>query len=151
MAFKEIIKFLRKRLIEISTKKGGKNIIFSKKYYALYVFFLVIFFTYTVFLNQINSYSELKEKNLNTLFQSNEVAGLKRYFLDSISSPYKEYQYIIQNNDSIEKILNKYKGLASLYQNCILTKEIKITTAKPKKILNIWFDAHGSQDPPAIE
>ena len=41
MAFKEIIKFLRKRLMEISTKKGGKNIIFSKKYYALYVFFLV--------------------------------------------------------------------------------------------------------------
>ena len=131
MAFKEIIKFLRKRLIEISTKKGGKNIIFSKKYYALYVFFLVIFFTYTVFLNQINSYSELKEKNLNTLFQSNEVAGLKRYFLDSISSPYKEYQYIIQNNDSIEKILNKYK---------VSTKEIKFIAneLKKRKLSNIY-------------
>jgi murein DD-endopeptidase MepM/ murein hydrolase activator NlpD len=131
MAIKEIIKFLRKRLIEISAKKDEKNIIFNKKYYFLYVFFIVIFFTYIVFLNQINSYSELKEKNLSTLVQSNEAAGLKRYFLDNISSPYKEYKYIIQSNDSIEKILNRYK---------VSAKEIKFIAneLKKKKLSNIY-------------
>ena len=131
MAIKEIIKFLRKRLIEISAKKSEKNIIFNKKYYFLYVFFIVIFFTYIVFLNQINSYSELKEKNLSTLVQSNEAAGLKRYFLDNISSPYKEYKYIIQSNDSIEKILNRYK---------VSAKEIKFIAneLKKKKLSNIY-------------
>ena len=131
MTFKDIIKFSRKRFEEISAKKDEKNIIFNKKYYVLFIFFIVIFFTYIVFVNQINSYSKLKEKNLNTLVQSNEATRLKSFFLESISSPYREYEYIIQNNDSIEKILNKYK---------VSAKEIKYIAneLKKRKLSNIY-------------
>ncbi len=131
MTFKDIIKFSRKRFEEISAKKDEKNITFNKKYYVLFIFFIVIFFTYIVFVNQINSYSKLKEKNLNTLIQSNEATRLKSFFLESISSPYREYEYIIQNNDSIEKILNKYK---------VSAKEIKYIAneLKKRKLSNIY-------------
>ena len=34
---------------------------------------------------------------------------IKNFISENIKSPYKEYNYIVQNNDTLEKILKKYK------------------------------------------
>ena len=40
-------------------------------------------------------------------------------FISKINSPYKEIKYLIQNNDSIEKILKKFQCSIRRYQNYI--------------------------------
>ena len=53
------------------------------------------------------------------------------FLISKINSPYKEINYIIKNNDTVEKILKTYK---------IRKKDIKIITVKLKeqKLSNIY-------------
>ena len=104
-------------------QKYGKNLFLQKKIYVYFIFFIVIFFTYIIFSTQIKSYNKLKADNFNVLVSSNEFKNLGNYFLSSLRSPYKEYKYIIQNNDSIEKIFNNYKIISSEVN--YITNELK--------------------------
>ena len=82
----------------------------SPKKYPYYFLVLIIFFTiYVLVVNQIKSHSRIKENSFNSFVKSNEFANIKTYFFESLNSPYKEYNYIIENNDTIEKVLKKYK------------------------------------------
>ena len=112
-------------------QKYGKNLFLQKKIYVYFIFFIVIFFTYIIFSTQIKSYNKLKADNFNVLVSSNEFKNLGNYFLSSLRSPYKEYKYIIQNNDSIEKIFNNYKIISSEVN--YITNELK-----KKKLSNIY-------------
>jgi murein DD-endopeptidase MepM/ murein hydrolase activator NlpD len=62
---------------------------------------------------------------------SKEFLNLSDYFLSKINSPYKEIKYLIQNNDSIEKILKKLD---------VNKNDIKIISnnLKQKKLTNIY-------------
>ena len=81
----------------------------NKKKYLFYFFLIVVFFfVYAVILNQIKLHTELKENNLNSFLKSNEFNNVKNFISENIKSPYKEYNYIVQNNDTLEKILKKY-------------------------------------------
>ena len=131
MAFKEFIKLFKVKLMSFPIQKYGKNLFLQKKIYVYFIFFIVIFFTYIIFLTQIKSYNKLKTDNFNVLVSSNEFKNLGNYFLSSLRSPYKEYKYIIQNNDSIEKILNNYKIISSEVN--YITNELK-----KKKLSNIY-------------
>ena len=82
---------------------------FKKKNYLLYFLALAIFFfLYTLIINQIKSHIKLKENNFNSFLKSNEFNDVKQYVLENLNSPYKEFDYIVQNNDTIEKILKKH-------------------------------------------
>jgi len=81
----------------------------KKKNYLSYFLILVIFFLiYSFAVNQIKSYNNLKKDNFNSFLNSREFKNLKEYVFENLNSPYKEYNYIVQNNDTIEKILKKY-------------------------------------------
>jgi len=73
----------------------------------------------------------MENQNLNSLVESNEFSNLSRYFISKINSPYKEVEYLIQNNDSVEKILKKLDVNAN---------DIKIISLnlKEKKLTNIY-------------
>ena len=131
MAFKEFIKLFKVKLMSFPIQKYGKNLFLQKKIYVYFIFFIVIFFTYIIFSTQIKSYNKLKADNFNVLVSSNEFKNLGNYFLSSLRSPYKEYKYIIQNNDSIEKIFNNYKIISSEVN--YITNELK-----KKKLSNIY-------------
>ncbi len=91
-------------------------------------FFSISFFT----ISNIVSYKDKKnENNLLEVKNSNEFSIFSKYLLSKINSPYSEVNYIIKNNDSIEKILKNYK---------VLNKDIKNITIKlkQKKITNIY-------------
>ena len=73
----------------------------------------------------------MESNNLNTMIRSKDFLNLKNYFISKINSPYAEVQYLIKNNDSIEKILKKYE---------VNSSDIKIISSnlKQKKLNNIY-------------
>ena len=47
--------------------------------------------------------------NLKKITETNEFSNLVDFFTSKINSPYEEIEYVIRSNDTIEKILKKYK------------------------------------------
>ena len=103
----------------------------NKKKYPFYFFLIGIFFViYALVLNQIKSYTELKEKNFYSFLQSNEFSNIKEFVFENIKSPYKEYNYTVENNDTLEKVLKKY-NIDNIEINNLISEIIK------KKLTNI--------------
>jgi murein DD-endopeptidase MepM/ murein hydrolase activator NlpD len=82
-------------------------------------------------IHQIKSYTNSKKNNFNSFLNSNEFNNIKEYIFYNLNSPYREYSYIVQNNDTIEKILKKY-NVDNEDINNIATSVIK------KKLSNIF-------------
>ena len=53
--------------------------------------------------------NEKKSENLKNISDSSEILKLTNFFISKINSPYKEVKYLIKNNDTVEKILRKFK------------------------------------------
>jgi len=131
----------------------------NQKKYLFYFFLISFFFTiYALVLNQVKSHTELKENNFNYFLESSEFSNIKDFILENIKSPYKEYIYTVENNDTLEKILKKYKiknteinkiaievrkkKLFNIYAGT----EIKIVTKKEKedtKIISLFYPIDG--------
>ena len=72
--------------------------------YFIYLFLVILFFTiFIIISNLIKQKNKIESQNLNSMVQSQEFTNLGNYFISKINSPYKEIEYLIQNNDSIEK------------------------------------------------
>jgi len=130
-------------------------IAFRKKKYLLNFFFLAVFFViYTLIVNQIKFYTKLKENNFNSFLKSNEFNNIKEFIFENLKSPYKKYNYTVENNDTLEKVLKKYninkneinniasgiikKKLSNIYAGTkiqIVTKEGKGTD----KIVSLFY------------
>ena len=96
-------------------------------YLLLFVALLIIF----IFVNnQITKKQRIESNNLDKIVKSGEFKGLGEYLISKINSPYEEVEYLIQNNDSIEKILKK------LNVNANDLKKIS-NSLKEKKLTNI--------------
>ena len=132
MTFRDVSNQLGKFLSFFSLKKNPENNIFAIKKYVTYLTsFLVFFFIYIFFSNQIETSNEMKEKKLVNLVGSYEFKNFKNFFLQSLKSPYTEYKYTIKTNDSIEKILRNFN---------VESNEIKqiVNKLKEKKLMNIY-------------
>jgi murein DD-endopeptidase MepM/ murein hydrolase activator NlpD len=130
-------------------------IVLNKKRYLLNFFLLSVFFViYSLIINQITFYTKLKENNFNSFLESNEFNNIKEYIFGNLNSPYREYSYIVENNDTIERVLKKYnienseinkiasqivkKKLSNIYAGT----EIKIVTKQEKdtnKIISLFY------------
>ena len=92
---------------------------------------LLILIVYTKTYNFIKNQKNENEKNLENFFNSEEFVNIKSSFFDSLKSPYIEFNYNIENNDSIGRILKKFR---------VSDKEIQkiIKGLKQKKLTNIY-------------
>ena len=107
---------------------------FIKKKYLFYSFLLLLFFTiYVLILNQIKNYAELKQNNFNTFLKSSEFNHIKNYIFKNLNSPYQEFTYTVQNNDTIDKVLRKFDVDVNDVKN--ITAEIA-----NKKLSNIFLN-----------
>ena len=100
--------------------------------YFFYSFLIVLFFViFIIIFNVANQKNKKEIDNFNLVVKSKEFKNLGNYFISKINSPYKEVKYLIQNNDSIDKILKKL-GINS--------NDIKIISnnLKQKKLTNIY-------------
>ncbi len=103
----------------------------NQKKYPFYFFLVGIFFAiYAVVLGQIKTYTELKESNFNSFLKSGEFYNIKELIFENINSPYKEYNYTVKNNDTLEKVLKKY-DISPTEINNLISEIVK------KKLTNI--------------
>jgi len=123
------------------------NNLLKKTNYLLYFFILAIFFVFYSFgVNQIKSYNSSKKNSFNSFVNSDEFSNIKKYIFENLNSPYKEYNYIVENNDTIEKILKKFNitdedinNIASIIikkklSNIFAKTEVKIVIKKELEV-----------------
>ena len=91
-------------------------------------FFSAFFYVSTSFISKKNT---TNVNNLKEVSKNNEFSNLANFLISKINSPYKEINYVIQNNDTVEKILKKFK---------VQNDDIKKITVKlkEKKLTNIY-------------
>ena len=127
----------------------------NQKKYLFNLFLLAFFFIlYALIVNFIKSHSQLKENNFNSFLKSTEFGNIKEYIFENLNSPYREYNYTVENNDTVEKVLKKYnikKSEVNKIANKIIKKklsniyagtEIKIVTKEEEgtnKIISIFY------------
>ena len=94
--------------------------------------FLVIFsILFFITLNHIDKKNKDNLNNFKEISKNNEFSNFTNYLVSKINSPYEEIIYVIKNNDTVEKILRKFK---------VNTEDIKkiSTRLKEKKLTNIY-------------
>jgi len=94
--------------------------------------FLIIFSgIFFISVNLINKKNKENISNFKEITKNNEFLNLTNFFISKINSPYEEIEYIIKNNDTVEKILKKFK---------IRDEDIKKISLKlkEKKLANIY-------------
>ncbi len=100
--------------------------------YFFYIFLVSLFFIiFIIIINLINQKNKNESQNFEAIIETKEFSNLSNFIISKISSPYKEINYIIKNNDSVEKILKKFS---------INTSDINSISEnlKKKKLTNIY-------------
>ena len=116
-------------------KKASYSVVFLNSTHRRSIFLVSFLTTITavffLIMNLVEKKSYENEKNIKVIANSNEFLNFTNYIKSKISSPYVEVKYVIQNNDTIEKILKKYNVIE------LDVKEIS-TKLKQKKLSNIY-------------
>ncbi len=130
MTLKEFLKKLPFQYSKSNEKRGGSN--FSKNF-SLVIYPVIIIISFIVYNATYKSINNQKSKNAKNLerFFSEEFLDIKSSLFENFKSPYIELSYNIENNDSIGRILNKFK---------ISNNEVQeiIEGLKKKKLTNIY-------------
>ena len=111
MTLKEFLKRFDLLLLLSAGKKS--NIELPKKMgLILYPsIFLIAFVIYSITFNSINNQKNENEKNLEKFFDSEEFTNIKGSFFENLKSPYLEFNYNIENNDSVDKNIYKLDNI----------------------------------------
>ena len=109
------------------------NVFRVQKFNPLLVISFLVIFTGLFFIssNLINMKSKVKEANLEEVTKSSDFANLSNFLISKINSPYKEINYQIKSNDTVEKILKKFN---------VVNEDIKEISLELKKkdLTNIY-------------
>ena len=101
------------------------------------VFFSIIYFFVEMFVSKTN---QRNKDNALSITKSSDFSNLTKYFTSKINSPYEEVNYIIKNNDSIEKILKKYGiSIEDIKRISNKLKEKKLSNIYSGRNLNLIF------------
>ena len=131
MAIKELLKKLPLFFSAEYEKKNEINFLKKLSFIIYTVTLIVILVVYSLTYNSINNQNRDNEKNLENFFNSKEFVNTKNLNFDILNSPYREFKYKIENNDSIGKILKKFR---------ISNNEVQkiIEGLKKKKLTNVY-------------
>jgi murein DD-endopeptidase MepM/ murein hydrolase activator NlpD len=132
MALNQILNdFLKTKFNSNSIFKLNKLRVLNIKFAKILTAGILLSVTFLVILNEINQKKVDNKKNFETVTNSSEFGNFKNFLVSKINSPYQEKEYLIQNNDSIEKILKKFD---------VKNEDINIisTKLKQKKLSNIY-------------
>tara|TARA_E500000178_G_scaffold339655_1_gene381379 strand:+ start:294 stop:1601 length:1308 start_codon:yes stop_codon:yes gene_type:complete len=103
----------------------------SKNQIILFSLLLLLSLIFFIFISINSQKVKQNQKNFKTITETNEFSNLTNFFFSKIKSPYGEVEYLIKNNDSIEKILNRF----DIQKNDIKNISLKL---KQKKLSNIY-------------
>ena len=87
------------------------NFLKVQKFNPIFFISFLIAFSCLFFIssNLINKKNKENFNNLNEIAKSSEFLNFKDFLVSKINSPYEEINYVIKNNDTVEKILKKFK------------------------------------------
>jgi len=125
---------LKKNPIRVIFGNFQSNKSYLEKNWSIIIYpiiLLSIFIIYSVTFNILKDQKKINETNLEKFFNTKEFQGIKKQFFYSLESPYLEFKYKIEMNDSIGKILKKFK----IRENEI---QLIIQGLKEKKLTNIY-------------
>ena len=104
-----------------------------QKFNPLIIVAFLIFFTILFFISSsiITKNNDKNRDNFEEITKTNEFKNITNFLISKINSPYQEISYTIQNKDTVEKILKKFK---------IRNEDIGQITKKlrEKKLANIY-------------
>ena len=105
----KIDNFVKKKF-KLNSIIGSKALkILNFKPIFLISFIIIFSGTFFISFNIINKKNKEITRNFKEISETNEFSNLAKFFISKINSPYEEVEYIIKNNDTVEKILKKYK------------------------------------------
>ena len=131
MTLKDLFKKFPVSFLTNLEKRGDFKLINNLSIFIYPSIILTAFIVYIVTFNSINNQKNENEKNLERFFNSEEFVNVKGSFLKNLKSPYIEFSYNIENNDSIGRVLKKFKVSDNEIQNII-------DGLKKKKLTNIY-------------
>ena len=132
-----LIQIFNSFLKSINIRRLTNNKYHSK--YFIYLFSIFLILLIFIFANNfITKKKNTEDQNLGLLIESQEFTNLSDYLVSKINSPYEEFEYLIQNNDSVEKILKKFKvDLNDIKKISINLKKKKLTNIYPGRKLSL--------------
>ena len=127
----KINKFVKKKYNLFSINSPKALNIQSFKPIILGSFLIIFSGIFFISYNLIHKKNKENISNFKEITENNEFSNLANFFISKINSPYEEIEYVIKNNDTVEKILKKYK---------IRDEDIKKISLKlkEKKLANIY-------------
>tara|TARA_Y100000996_G_C22538095_1_gene648999 strand:- start:596 stop:1936 length:1341 start_codon:yes stop_codon:yes gene_type:complete len=130
MALNQIFNLFPRKIKNIKNEYNGK-IILNWKYFAYLLVAIIFYAIFIIITNFVDKKNKIESQNIDSIMESKEFSNVSNFFLSKINSPYEEIEYLIQNNDSIEKILKKLK---------INTTDIQLISnnLKKRKLTNIY-------------
>jgi len=132
MAIIQKIGFLIKKKTNILLNLDTKIFRIYKFNPFFLIAFLIIFSSlFFISSNLISKKNSENNKNFKEITNNKEFSNFTTFLISKINSPYEEISYVIQNNDTVEKILKKFK---------VRNKDIKNISLKlkQKKLANIY-------------
>ena len=132
MTFIQKMRHFWKKKINFLSQLDARAFKFQK-FNPFFIITFIIIFSGFFFItsNLINKKNKDSEKNFYEITKSSEFSNFSNFLISKINSPYKEIDYIIKNNDSIEKILKNFNVRGEDVKNI----SIKL---KQKKLVNIY-------------
>ena len=110
MAIIQKIKSNFKRKISFFSSIDANFLRVQKFNPIIFISFLIAFSClFFISSNLINKKNKENFNNLNEIAKSSEFSNFKDFLVSKINSPYEEINYVIKNNDTVEKILKKFK------------------------------------------
>jgi len=133
MTFIQKLTYLIKKRISIPSHLLEAKIFRIKRFspfffISFFIFFSIIFFITS---NLIDKKNKENENNFKEITKTNDFLNLTSFLISKINSPYKEVDYIIKNNDTVEKILKQFK----IKNEDIRNISLKL---KARKLTNIY-------------
>ncbi len=123
--------FLKKK-ISFFSNLSAKSLGIQKFNPFVFIAYLVVFSgVFLISSNLISNKSEKDLLNFKETTSTNEFSNFKNFLSSKISSPYEEKSYVIQDKDTIEKILKKFNVKSEDIKNI----SIKL---KQKNLTNIY-------------
>ena len=121
-------------------------------FFSLLILLSVIFYSVNTIIDKKKAENR---DNIKIITSSEEFSSFTNFLISKLNSPYLEIEYLIKNNDSIEKILKKYevkpedikkislklkeKKLSNIYSGRKLTMVLKKISDKLNTVVNLNF------------
>ena len=132
MTFIQKLSYFIKKKINFLSLLDTRIFHFKRFNPFILISFLVVFsLIFFISSNLINKKNKENESNFKEITKTNDFLNLTNFIISKINSPYKEVNYIIKNNDTVEKILKQF----NIRNEDIRNISLKL---KARKLTNIY-------------